>query len=254
MTPQIEKEARRHALGAYPEESCGIVVAGVYHPCKNTHETPRENFRIDSNEWRSIADGRPIEMVIHSHPDGELSPSKADMIAQASWAVPFAIIKTDGLLTSEPLVFGDETEIAPLIGRPFIHGVFDCYSLIRDTYRFGRERLAADGVTEDWPYDPIVLPDFPRDDGWWDPATGEDLYVENFGKAGFVQIPANQARAGDVCLIKLLCDKLSHGGLLVRNDLLLHHLPKRVSRREGAGLWARQASLWLRYSPEDTNA
>jgi hypothetical protein len=47
--------------------------------------------------------------------------------------------------------------------------------------------------------------------------------------------------------MKIRSSKENHGGILVGNDLIVHHLPSRMSRREPAGLWGRQATRWLRY-------
>lgn len=58
--------------------------------------------------------------------------------------------------------------VPPLLGRQFVHGVTDCYSLFRDAYHLTG----------------INLPDFERHDDWW--RHGEELYLDNMESNGFV--------------------------------------------------------------------
>jgi cell wall-associated NlpC family hydrolase len=104
----------------------------------------------------------------------------------------------------------------PLEGRVFVHGAIDCYTLIRDYYR---QELG------------ITLMDFHRKDDWWH--SGENLYVENFTKAGFVEVdtPSN----GDVILMAIGSPTPCHGAIWLDGDVLLHHLYGRLSCREVYG-------------------
>lgn len=245
ISEQAKQAMRDHARQEHPKESCGFVIDGTYYPVPNVHDNPTEFFRVEGNEWiKAKAKGR-IELFVHSHPDGPLYPSEADMAAQVASCVPWAIIATDGELTSEPIIWG--ADAPELLGRKFVHGITDCYSLIRDTFAAGKEGLKAQGVSNEWPFDPILLPEVPREDGWWN-MEGKDLYQDHFAKFGFEIVPMTEAKTGDVFLASIRSDKLNHGGVLVESDLMMHHLPNRVSRREPAGLWARQAELWIRYT------
>jgi proteasome lid subunit RPN8/RPN11 len=248
MNQDALNAARAHALAQYPLEACGIVIGGVYYPCTNVHETPETHFRIAGAERLELEKKGTVEAIIHSHPDGLMCPSQADMEGQLASGVTWGVMACAGGQTSDVVLWGGNEPIAPLIGRPFVHGIWDCYELIRDAYALGADALKEQGVTAQWPYPPIELPSFSRDDGWW--TKGGDLYRENFGRAGFVEIPAHDARAGDVFLCRIHSEVPNHGGILVESDLLLHHLPLRVSRREGAGIWARAADTWLRYAGE----
>ena len=244
MNEEALTAARAHARSSYPNEACGFVIDGVYHPVPNVHENPKEFFRVEASEWLKAKRRGNIDYFVHSHPDGEKTPSEADMAAQTATGVPWAIIATDGDRCTEPAIWGGP--IAPLIGRPFVHGVTDCYALIRDAYRLGKDELRKQGVTEEWPYDPIELADVPRNDGWWN-EEGKDLYVGNFERMGFVEVPFAEVKPGDIFFGKINSDRLNHGGLLIASDLIMHHLPMRVSRREPAGIWARHADMWVRY-------
>lgn len=60
---------------------------------------------------------------------------------------------------------------APLIGRPFVHGIFECLTLVQDHYRRELD---------------IKLPEYSRDDDWWN--RGENLYLEHLPAAGFIRV------------------------------------------------------------------
>ena len=249
------EDARKHARQCYPQESCGLIVKGVYAPCEN-HALPVEahiegdpdcpcklcSFVISGKDMMRF-DPSEIEMILHSHPDGPMFPSKADMQGQIETGLPWGIISLDHDRIGYPKVWGGE--IPPLLGREFLHGVTDCYSMIRDTFALGREKLAENGISDVWPYDPVILPEFARADAWWE--GDEDLYQTEPFKIGFREVKLHEARPGDVFLMSIKSEKLNHGGVLVTNDLIMHHLPLRVSRREAAGIWARHAARWLRY-------
>ena len=98
-----------------------------------------------------------------------------------------------------------------------------------------------------------MLADMPREDGWWE--KNKNLYLENFQRWGFETVPADRVQPGDVFIAPIWpSEVLSHGGMLIDHDLILHHLPERLSRREPAGIWARYAQFWVRYTGRKTDA
>lgn len=248
MTPEILNALKIHALGEYPKECCGLIVDGVYRPCFNYAIDPTQDFVIASQDYIKWSVQGTLQGVAHSHPDRPCYPTEHDMRQQIVTDLPWVIVATDGERVSDPIMWGDALPTPPLIGREFVHGVTDCYSLIRDAYRLGRLALAEQGI--DWPLDPIELPEFPRRDGWWVKNSNEapdDHYMIGFPKAGFFEIAREEVRPGDVFLKAIKSDRPNHGGVLLDGGLILHHLPQRLSRREPAGMWGRAADLWLRH-------
>ncbi|MER9176308.1 C40 family peptidase [Mesorhizobium sp. M0955] len=234
--------AKQHAREQFPKESCGVIVKGAYIPLENIAPDPLTHFEVDSAAYLTVTSGKTVNCLVHSHPDGPFYPSALDMQTQMAMQVPWAIIAVDEGRVGEPVVWGDPLPPAPIIGREFMHGVHDCMSLIRDHFRLGREELAQQDIA--WPHDPIPFADCPRDDAWWD--TDKDLYSDNFAKWGFRIV--SDPQPGDVFLCTVgKTPKLNHGGVLLGNGLICHHLPLRLSRREPAGLWGRQAKLWMRH-------
>lgn len=246
---QAIEDAKKHAVRVFPQESCGFIASGVYVACENSHPTPATHFRIEDPRYDAAVIAGTIEAVVHSHPNGPIFPSQMDMAQQLQCAVPFVIITLNEDRVSDVVAWGANLPVAPVIGRPFLHGVLDCYSLIRDVYRLGRDELLKQGVH--WPLSAIELPEVARDDNWW--ANGDDLYSAHFEKFGFSTISRDQARAGDIFLVAIgdrrtnPKNQLNHGGLLLEYEQILHHLPTRLSNRIPAGLWARAADLWIRY-------
>lgn len=98
----------------------------------------------------------------------------------------------------------------PYVNRPFIHGIFDCYTLIRDYYRreFG-----------------IWLPtNIQRTYGWWN--DGENLYVDGAPHYGFQSV--NSIRRHDVIIMKFT-SMPSHAGIYMGDGMIMHHVGGRFS-------------------------
>lgn len=232
-----------HAEKAFPEEACGVVFHGKYVPCENVDEEPEKFFAFSKeDEFKYLIGGMAnlTQALVHSHPVGPCHPTKADMRMQIATGLPCILLAHDGAKWVY-IEWGDHMLDVPLLERPFVHGVLDCYSLIRAWY---------------WQTLKVRLKDYARDDQWW--AAGQDMYAEFFADCGFREIDpgeaCNQLQEGDVFLYKLAGPgggpKVeSHGGVYIGNGLILHHLPGRSSEEAQLGPWMRRVSRWVRYSP-----
>lgn len=236
---QLNNILKEYALECYPEEMCGIIVDLQFIPCKNIAKDPKKDFEISNREISDHMASGKLQAIVHSHPSVNLQgigcPSKQDMIGQISSAVTWGIVDTDGINVKDPFWWGDHQFDEALIGKQFRPGVDDCYSLIRKYYKQRRG---------------VLLPEFPRDDAWW--TFDENLYVEGFKKASFYRVSKEELKDGDVILGKVQSSVINHGGVIMNNEedgygLVIHHLPKRLSRRESANAWINRADLFLRY-------
>lgn len=248
FTVKAVEAAKQHARDEYPKESCGLIVRGEYIPVENIAADPLKDFEISGKLYQKHLVGGGLEAIVHSHPDGPLFPTEADMESQVATDLPWVIlgVDEDGRV-SDPIVWGADTPIAPVIGRQFVHGVTDCYSLIRDVYRLGKDKLKEQGVTDEWPFPPIQLPEQPRADAWWDDPE-VTLYDTHAPLVGFVDIKPHEVKPGDLFFMSLgKTQANNHAGIYLGNNLVLHHLPGRLSRRELAGAWGRHANKWMRY-------
>lgn len=223
---KARQDAIEHAAREYPRESCGLIVnvAGKarYLACRNLSADP-DAVQLDPADYAAAEDTGQVVAFVHSHPDHTSAPSPHDQAVHAASRLEWWIIGSDGVH-----VMPAAGELA-LEGRRFLHGAVDCYTLIRDYYRQVRG---------------VVIPDFVRTDGWWD--RGENLYLANFGAAGFVEVDSPQD--GDVVLMKVLSGQPNHGAIWLDGDVLLHHLPGRLSCREVYGGYFRERTThYLRY-------
>lgn len=238
MFEQYESQIRAEAQITYPLEGVWLITNERCEQVENIHEEPAERFRVSKGDLaRAYAKG--LLAVVHSHPDRENVPSEADMQGQINTGVPWGILTSTADGTTTVRWWGGP-ERPPLIGRPFVHGITDCYALIRDYY---------------WMEKDIDLPEFPRNWMWWD--DGQDLFMEGFPQAGFRKIPPEEARPGDVWLAKIRCETINHGGILLDEGLMLHQIgsplspidTSRLSAREPFSRYQRFVEVWLRYDP-----
>ena len=231
MTPILKNQIIDHAAACYPRECCGLLVningVPTYYPCKNM-AAGTDHFILKPEDYAAADALGAIIAVVHSHPDCSPEPSEADRVVCEATNLPWHIVRYPDPAWAylEPIGYK-----APLIGRQWAHGVLDCYTLIQDWYR------EEQGIT---------LPHFTRADDWW--YKGENLYLENFAKAGFVSVGDVQPQVGDVLLMQILADVPNHGAIYLGNDTILHHLHGRLSTREvWAGYYRKHTTHVLRY-------
>lgn len=211
------ENAMRHAQEKFPQESCGVVYSDVYHPMTNSHDQPEIAFRINVNEYKELflKYGQP-DAVIHSHSTGMPHPSLDDMEFQKESGVACGIIVMhrervfNQPKISNVVFWGGKTKMAPAEGRPFIHGIYDCYATYRDA--FFRDFN-------------ILIEDFPRDPEWWVKHKKDDLFSDNFAKAGYSEVDMATVKRGDGFLGKYLGnEKINHCAYYFGDGTMLHHL------------------------------
>jgi proteasome lid subunit RPN8/RPN11 len=225
---KVEADARQHALEQYPHEAVGAVVGTEYIPLENVSEEPEVAFRLET--YPSDA-----EAIIHSHTRGRaLEPSSVDMIGQQGDGRPWGITLCNGQTTKGIQWFGDQVPIDPYVGRTWINGVNDCWSLIRDIYRFEL------GIH--------TLPDLPRDADWSKGSNPPDLLSdEEVRKAGFYRIERKELRIWDVMLASIGARVTNHCGVYVGGNFILHHTATNLSSRALLNPWEKRIRHYLRH-------
>lgn len=223
MKPLTDTHIRDHAVREYPREACGliIVVRGKerYVPCRNIAESPEQDFVLHHEDLATAEDMGEVIALVHSHPDRGVGMTDADKHMCARSGIPWYIVSVNAQGdTSDIARYEPRKYEAPLVGRSFSHGVLDCYTLIRDYYL--RELK-------------IELPNFERTDSWWN--KGEDLYMENFAKAGFAPIKG-PIQKHDVVIMQVRSPVPNHAGVFIGEpDWILHHELGRLSTRDVYG-------------------
>ncbi|WP_312151937.1 Mov34/MPN/PAD-1 family protein [Pseudomonas sp.] len=237
-----------HAHEKAPEECCGLLIrAGRklrYLPLANVAASPQQEFRIAAEDWAAAEDQGDVIAVVHSHPGQSARLSPADRTSMEATALPWVIIEVREGNPVTHLVHEPTGYQAPLVGRPFHHGVLDCYTLVQDYYQ---RELG------------ISLPHFEREDEWWE--KGQDLYADNFESTGFYPVDPNDLRQGDLIVMQVRAEKANHAGVYLADGRLktepdhhpvpggiLHHLYGRDSKRDVfGGFWRESARFFMRH-------
>ena len=214
LTAAMQAQVLEHAKAEFPRECCGLVavVKGRrrYFPCQNIAETPDEHFVLSG--WNEVEDKGEIVAIVHSHPKTNPAPSPADRVACEKSELPWFIVNpnTEAWGYCEPEGFE-----LPYVGREFVFGIVDCYSLCRDWYNreFG-----------------LDLKDYNRRDRFW--LKGESLYMDNFANEGFRRVPVEELQYGDAILMQLQSPLPNHAAIYLGDGQILHHLQGRLSSRD----------------------
>lgn len=204
----LESECLTYAASS-SDEVCGLIIDGArLWRCRNVHPDPTRNFRIADRDWLEAEAAGEITAVFHSHPEPKLVLSGADRTAQLATGIDWWLSSTGTLRKFRP--------VPHLLGRRFIHGETDCYTLFRDAYHLSG----------------IDLPDFERTSGWW--LRGENLYLKNIAANGFHEVGFDSIQPGDVIIRRAFPESdPCHAMVWLGDNTILHHeVHGRLSRRE----------------------
>ena len=158
---------------------------------------------------RSAIGPDAVAVVIHK-PDDQVEQLSAEERAEMNaLGLPFVLIGSDRFI-SEAYMPDRYTERRQYLNRPFWHGVFDCYTLIRDYFR------------REWG---LWLPvNIHRPFGWWE--QGDNHYVDNASKHDFYNV--KEIKRHDVIIMRM-GPVPNHGAIALGNGKVLHHLGGRFS-------------------------
>ena len=219
-------EFNQHVLDCYPQEACGLVIDKTFIPMPNISTEPIEHFMMEEGTYLTYEDH--IDCILHSHTfiptTGDArTPSLADMKLAKSTTLPQGIIHTDGEIVSDILYFN--TKNPPRLDkRPYISGVFDCFTIVRDFY------------IQEFDYFIDILP---RPANWeeWD----STYMLSNLDNQGLTKL-ANGAslKLGDVIVFRIGANVPNHVGVYLGNDTFIHHLNRRLSKTDTLAKWDRQ--------------
>ena len=214
-----QDKALEHAIQEDPRESCGLLVVikgkEKYFPCKNLAVDPKDQFILDPDDWINAEDQGEIVAVFHSHPDHPPTPSQADLASCEYLDLPSHIYS---VRMKEWCSFEPSGWKAPsLIGRSFIWGVHDCWSIIHDWYK---ETKNID--LKIWER-PKRIKDFIAS-----PMFEKGLPITGFKK----QETLDDIQKDDVLLFQSITGNLDHVAVYIGDMMILNHNIKSLSCRE----------------------
>jgi proteasome lid subunit RPN8/RPN11 len=255
MNPVALEAFRQYTKSEYPKEACGFLVADgrkqVFVPSRNIADKPLEDFTTHPEDYLIAKSRGTIIALCHSHPDARASASPSDRVACETSKMPWYILSWPGneLERIEPSGY-----TAPLLGRPFVHGIHDCYALVRDYYQ--RELR-------------IELPDFDRPAEWWykgRDAQGVihdyretpvadwgkykpfDLLAENFELAGFTRVSELKPNDGIMMQLGPRVTVANHTAVYLGDGIMLHHMYGQLSARAAfGGYWLKNSRGFFRH-------
>lgn len=216
MRKHILAAVQAHATAEYPRECCGLIIsAGRSHryvACENTATEPAEEFRISPGDYAAAEDLGEVIGIVHSHPDATSRASPRDLAMCEATGLPWYILSwPEGDLRSIT-----PTGRTPLLGRPFVHGAWDCWQVCADWYK------------REWG---LEFPVYAREKGWWEKSEGPSLYEQAYEAAGFYQV--SQPQRGDMIVMAVgRTAHPNHAGIYLGNAA---HLPEEHAQVFGPG-------------------
>tara|TARA_R100000353_G_scaffold106608_1_gene76727 strand:+ start:1295 stop:2002 length:708 start_codon:yes stop_codon:yes gene_type:complete len=217
-----KNDALAHAKNEDPKESCGLLLnikgKEKYYPCNNLSMTQHQCFIIDPIDYVKADNLGEIIAIVHSHPTTPPTPSQADRISCEHSNLPWYIVnpKTEQWADLKPEGYKPE-----LCGRPWVWGITDCWSLVRDYYKQEKNIELIDYERSMTPQEFLKNPLFEK-------------YAKD---TGFRELGNDEAlKKGDVLLMSILHPTLNHVAIFL-DDMVLHHLADRLSCKEPYSEW-----------------
>lgn len=231
MNSEIKRQIVNLANENPNEEICGFIyytLKGVFiYPCVNVADDKSKHFIIAPEQFVECQKLGKICGIYHSHLEFD-EFSNEDIETSEEFLIPFYLynVKTGFWGEYMPMDYK-----VPLIGRPFIWGLFDCYSLVKDFYR---QELK------------IKLPDFESDGSFM---TGKNNRInDNYPSMGFYK---NHDRLNfkkhDVIVFLPRFVGGGHLGIYMGGNNFLHHPLSGLSVTEPIGPWFRKINFGIRY-------
>ena len=224
----------------YPNEACGLIVEPFeIIECANIAVDPKQYFLLDPQDYIKTARESKIVGVWHTHCEQPGVPSMADKAGCEASDMPWVIVGMRKNESGEIEKFEQSTIVptgyrADYVGRPYVFGIFDCYTLVADYYE--KELGIKLERRPSW-FKPL----------WWE--NGEDFFVQEFKQQGFKRLIDQEIQQHDIFLMQIRSPVANHIGVYVGEDKILHHTQERLSKEDvyGGSYWMKHTVHHLRH-------
>lgn len=229
-----QQQIREIAIAEYENgkrECCGLLLyGGDIVGCDNQAVNPSTEFTIKSSTYASLETKWGVRAIFHSHTNGNgnFSAADIDLVNRTQKPLILYSVETNEFKAVDP------SGKTPLIGRDFVYGIYDCFSLVCDYYASEKQ---------------INLPHYPRssDRPVWDAAMWDWIDTE-YQKVGFVEV--KRPEIGDVIAMSIggRAKGINHLAVYTGTGKFLHQLSGRKSCEELWGaVWAGYTIKFLRF-------
>jgi proteasome lid subunit RPN8/RPN11 len=237
LAPIQEEQIRAIGIAEHElnREACGFILSdGEVYQCENLSQSPEVEFIIDSKLYASKERKPGISMIFHSHCNGNDKFTAADVDLIHRTQKPLILYDTH----RNDFKIADPSGNTPLLGRFFLYGIYDCFSIVRDYYK--RERG-------------IELLNYSRssDRAVWDETEWDIIDVE-YEKAGFKLV--KQPEQGDLLAMSIGSNVkgINHLAVYLGDDKFIHQLSNRKSCIDIWGSpWSEYCIKYLRFFGND---
>lgn len=204
LTLDIKNHIKEHCLEELPNECCGLIATdsdGQYIPikCRNDSGDPKSFAVINPYDYLKVSNKYNIVGMYHSQEND--NPSELDRFTAVEHNIP-------------SIVYGYKNKIFSIISPRFNKyqnnrfeiNKHDCLELVRDFYKNELN---------------INLGNYLRDNNWF--RNNPSIIFDNFAKEGFYEINYRDREINDILLFGNDKKSISHMGVYIGKDLMLHH-------------------------------
>lgn len=235
LTKTMRAKIARYSLSDPYKESCGLILREgrkyIATSSKNISPVPEDSFAIPHSILHWAMSRQKLVAIWHSHPQPcEIGLSELDKLISEKLKVDCVAYDME---RREFMVHSPVGYEVPYVGRPFVVGVFDCWSLVRDW--FSREKnIHLEDITHEC-RDVGTGMQFLRMVAKRD-AENIFSFQSHLEARGFRSMPLAQAAHGDVFLMTYENIKSPlHVALYLGGQRVLHHPENALSLEEHYG-------------------
>jgi len=221
LTDELWTEIKPVFIRAWPNEAIvAIWDDGTWREFPNVCDQPTHGFELAHEDKAVLLDRRPA-LFLHSHPHGSAEPSDRDTESQIATGWTWGIVPVHGNMSGVydigfPEIWGPEKPVEPLLGRSYLWGVRDCWTLCEDYYRAHEGKLdPIPRVREPGPHHPH--------------ARGRDPFRYWPPVLGFERIDRDQRQPGDLVIMFWNSPIANHCAVYLGEGKYLHQLINRHS-------------------------